>query len=131
MSGLADAYKQIKHLIYFIAVLSVSLNYTQNGLTLSLNCTSTGLPPTNVTWSKDGLEMSSGDKYMFSQRVIDVNNTVYENIIVISGGTEDDIPGLYQCCVQCYDNSGKMVNSAVDFTNITGKFTTVIVTKVT
>ena len=131
VSGSSNAWKQVKHPIPFTVGLSVSLSYTQNGLTFSLNCSSTGLPPTNVTWSKDGIEMSSGGNYMFSQRVIDVNNTVYENIIVINGGTGNNISGLYQCCVQCYDDLGIMKASAVDFTIITGKFAPVIVCKVT
>ena len=94
----------------------MSLSYTQSNLTLSLNCTSTGLPPTNVTWSKDGVEISNGS-YTFGQRVIDLNSTVYENTMVIVGDSEGDMVGFYQCIVQCYDDIGLLINS----TSVEGK----------
>ena len=106
----------------FIAGLYVSLNYTQTDLTLILNCTTTGLPPTTVTWSKDGVEISSGNDYEFSQRVIDVNNTVYESLMIIDGESVCDMQGLYQCFVQCHDDIGELVNNATDSVNVTGKF---------
>ena len=112
------------------AALLVSLSYIQSDFTLTLNCTSTGLPPTTVTWSKDGVEMSSGDKHTFSQRVICVDNTVYENIMVVTGGLEHDIQGFYQCSVQCHDDVGEVVKSAIAFANITSKSTSIIVPKV-
>ena len=106
----------------FIAGLSVSLNYTQSAVTLALNCTTTGLPPTTVTWSKDGVEMSSGDNYVFSQRVIDANKTVYESTLIVVCKSVCDIQGLYQCFVQCYDDIGELVKSATDAVSITGEF---------
>ena len=69
--------------ISIIAGLFVSLSYTQSDFALILICTSTGLPPTTVTWSKDGEDVCSVVMdCVFSQRVIDVNNTVYENTIL-------------------------------------------------
>ena len=105
-----------------IAGLSVSLNYTQSNLTLTLNCTTTVLPPTIVTWSKDGVEMSSGDNYVFSQRVVDVNNTVYESIAIIDVESVCDIQGLYQCFVQCHDYTGELVKTAFDSVSVAGEF---------
>ena len=104
------------------AGLSVSLNYTQSNLTLALNCTTTGLPPTTVTWSKNGKDIISGNNYVFSQRVIDVNDIVYESIlIIITGESVCDIHGLYQCFVKCHDDIGGLVNSATDSVSVTGK----------
>lgn len=102
--------------------LSVSVSYNQSDFTLTLNCTSTGLPPTNVTWSKDGVEISSGDSYTFSQRVIDMDNTVYENLLFVNNYlTSDVIQGLYQCVVQCYDDYNSLVNSASETLSVIGK----------
>ena len=109
----------------FIAGLSVSLNYAQSELTLILNCTTTGLPPTIVTWSKDGVEMSNGNNYAFSQMVIDVDNTVYENLLIIDSESvciNHEYQGLYQCLVQCHDDIGEMVTNATDFVSVTGDF---------
>ena len=106
----------------FIAGLSVSLNHTQSDLTLTLNCTTTGLPPTTITWSKDGVEMGSGNNYIFSQRIMNVDNAVYENTLIINGESVCDIHGSYQCFVQCYDDIGEMVKNATDSVCITGEF---------
>ena len=100
----------------------MSLDYTQSDLTLTLNCTTIGLPPTTVTWSKNGVEMGSGNNYTISQRVIDVDNTIYENILIVAGESVCDIQGSYQCFGQCYHDVGEMVKSAADSVNITGEF---------
>ena len=105
----------------------MSLNYTESVFTLTLNCTSTGLPPTNVTWSKDGMEMSSGDSYIFNQQVIDVDYTVYESMMIIDRESVCDIQGLYQCFVKCHDDLGVLVNSAKNSVSITGKSIQVII----
>ena len=104
----------------FFAGLSVLLSYTQSNFTLTLNCTSTGLPPTTVTWSKDGVEISNGGNHTFSQRVIDVNNTVYESTMVIVVDPENDMLGLYRCSVQCYDDIGSQISNASVAVNVTG-----------
>ena len=101
----------------------MSLNYTQTELTLTLNCATIGLNPTTVTWSKDGVEMSSVDKYIFSQRVIGVDNIVYENVLIINGKSGCDAQGLYVRFVQCYDDIGEMVKSDADSVSVTGEFT--------
>ena len=101
----------------------MSLNYTETELTLTLNCTSFGLPPTTVTWIKDGVKMSSVDKYIFSQRVVSVDNIVYENVLIINGKSGCDVQGSYVCSVQCSDDIGEMVKSAADSVSVTGKFT--------
>ena len=98
-----------------------TLSYTRSEFTISLYCTSTGLPPTTVTWRKDGVEMSSGDSYSFSQRVIDVDNTVYENMVIVNRKSAYDMQGLYQCSVQCLDDLGDIVNSANDSLHVTGE----------
>ena len=107
------------HSNVFTADLSVSLSYMQGDLSLYLNCTSTGLPPTTVTWSKDGVEMSSEDSYTFSQRVIDVNSTVYESMVIINGESVCDVQGLFQCSVQCRDDVGNVLISANDSLSVT------------
>ena len=66
--------------------------------------------------------MSSGDNYVFSQRVIDVDNTVYENMMAVEGESVCDMQGLYQCFVQCHDRIGELVKSAADSVSVTGEF---------
>ena len=96
--------------------------YTQSDSTLNLNCTSTGLPPTTVTWSKNGVKISSGDNHTFSQRVIDVEETVYENTMVIAVESENDTLGIYRCTIQCYDDAGVLISNDSVTVNVTGKW---------
>ena len=111
----------IVHPDVIITGLFVLLSYTQNGLTLNLNCTSTGLPPTTITWSKDEVEMSSGGSHAISQRAIDVENTVFESVLIISVVSVCDMQGLYHCSVQCHDDTGDIVDSANDSVNVSGE----------
>ena len=64
--------------------------------------------------------MSSGDNHTFSQRVIDVDSTVYESVVIINEESVYDVQGLYQCSVVCQDDIGAEVDSASDSTNVTG-----------
>ena len=101
----------------------MSLKYIQSDLTVTLNCISTGLPPTTVTWSKDGVEMSSVKNYTFNQRVTDVNHTVYESVMILDWESVCDMQGLYHCFVKCHDDIGELVKNATDSVNVTGEFT--------
>ena len=65
--------------------------------------------------------MISGDNYVFSQRVIDVDNTVYENMMVVNGETEYEVQGCYHCSVESQDDVGDKIDSAHDSTNVTGE----------
>ena len=109
------------HYKVIVAGMFVSLNYTQSNGTLSLKCISTGFPPTTVTWSKDGVEMSSGNNYSFSQIVADVDSSTYENTLVTAVDSESDKLGLYQCNVQCYDDAGELISNESVTVSVTGK----------
>ena len=113
----------------FTIGLSVSLSHFQSDSTVYFTCTSTGLPPITVTWSKDGVEMSSEDKFTLSQRVMDVDNIVYESILIIKGESVCDVQGLYQCSVQCFNYLGALVNSSKGSVNVTGELGQVIIHK--
>ena len=46
----------------------------------TLTCTSTGGPPTSVTWRKNGVPVNNS-LYQQSQRVVDTETATYENIL--------------------------------------------------
>ena len=46
----------------------------------TLTCTSTGGPPTSVTWRKNGVPVSNS-LYQQSQRVVDTESATYENLL--------------------------------------------------
>ena len=65
--------------------------------------------------------MSNGDDYTCSQRVIDMDSTVYESILVTDEGSVYDVGHLYQCFVQCmFDDLGMSLNHA-DLVTVTGE----------
>ena len=99
------------------------MSYTQSDFALILNCTSTHLLPTTVAWIKDRVEVRTGDMHcIYSQRVIDVESTVYENTVLLIGDlANDDKQGLYQCTVQCYDDIGSLVSNGSVQVSVTGK----------
>ena len=49
----------------------------------ALSCTSTGGPPTTVTWRKNGQPLTiDGTTYQQSQRVVNASIATYENILI-------------------------------------------------
>ena len=74
---------------------------TQAGATIpifKLTCTSTGGPPTNATWTRDGTDVltdeNAGD-FVPHQVVVDTKLATYYNILTVTGRHE----GLYKCHV--------------------------------
>lgn len=70
---------------------------TYNSSTLTLACTSTGGPATNVTWMKDGeLLVTDGTTYQQRQMVVDMQQAVYDNMLTFQSEAVD---GNYSCQV--------------------------------
>ena len=67
----------------------------------SLNCTSTGSPPTNLTWTKDGEVITGGDNYEVIQILRSGVTATYSNILKIHLPLSSII-GAYTCMI---DNS--------------------------
>ena len=87
-------------LIMFIAAPRVtSLQRTNSTTNLTLTCTSTFSPATNVTWMKDGDVLNiDGVKYKTYQTVTNRQNSTYKNILVVDDVIEN-ITGTYTCNV--------------------------------
>ena len=75
----------------------------------SLNCTSTGSPPTNVTWIKDGEVITDDDSHEVIQTLKNGAIATYDNILKIHLQLSEII-GTYTCMI---DNS---VSTAVEQT---------------
>ena len=83
----------------------VSLDESDD-VVFTLNCTSTGSPPTNVTWIKDGEVITDGNSYEVIQTLRDGVTTTYDNVLKVHLHLSEII-GTYTCMI---DNS---VSSAV------------------
>ena len=69
-----------------------SLLFDRNSTTLT--CTSTGGPPTTVTWRKDG-QLINEALYQQSQQLVDAEDAIYQNVLF-----DDDVAsfvGSFTC----------------------------------
>ncbi len=65
---------------------------------LIITCATTGLPATEVLWSKGGTTLVDGVTYQISQSITDRRTSGYINTLTIGGATED-ATGIYSCSV--------------------------------
>lgn len=70
-----------------------------SGTVFTLNCTSTGSPPTNLTWTKDGQVIASDDNYEVIQVLRDGVSTTYDNILKVHSQLSEII-GTYTCIIE-------------------------------
>ena len=82
----------------------------------TLTCTSTGSPPTNVTWMKDGETLiTNGTTYSLTQTLVDRVNSTYKNTLTIEANVEY-VVGEYSCKV-----ANSIGTSNMQETDIKGK----------
>lgn len=82
------------------AVVVTELNFDEEKQALS--CTSTGGPPTIVSWMKDNQPIVfSGTTYWQTQTIINLNTSTYATILYIGlREDQDQVIGNYTCKVQ-------------------------------
>ena len=67
----------------------------------ALSCTSTGGPPTTVSWMKDDQPIVvSGTTYWQTQDIINPNTSTYITILHIGLRDQDQVIGNYTCKIQ-------------------------------
>ena len=70
-----------------------------NATAMTLTCTSTGGPATNVTWMKDGSTLTvDGVTYRQTQMVTDATTATYQNVLTIAQSVTS-LYGVYRCTV--------------------------------
>ena len=79
-------------------VTNISVQYDRTSQTIT--CTSTGGPATDVTWSKDNVNitLTMGDLYEHSQIIINTTSATYENRLRIVDKSSE-AAGNYTCQV--------------------------------
>ena len=63
--------------------------------TFVLTCTSTNRPPTYITWTRDGTQLSDDSIYSSSQSLVASESATYHNTLTVMGR----LPGQYRCHV--------------------------------
>ena len=89
----------INHISCTAAPRVISLQRTDSTSILTLTCTSTFSPATNVTWTRDGDVLAiDGVMYKTYQTVTDRRTSTYQNILEVDYVAEN-INGIYTCSV--------------------------------
>ena len=66
--------------------------------TFTLNCTTSGSPPTTVTWLKEGSILSNDETFQTTQILHDGTTSTYSNLLMVDSGPIGVI-GTYLCRV--------------------------------
>lgn len=79
----------------------------------TVTCTTSGSPPTSITWTRNGAILKMEDtKYTSTQALVNRNETVYENTLTIEGSLEDAV-GDYSCTVENYVGVSETANRTI------------------
>ena len=89
------------------------LEYTISGNNITVTCTSTGWPATQVIWSKDGSVLNAGGSNTIYQVVTDRVNSVYQNVLFIQTNSLTELLGTYKCKVKTIRHNDVVLDSDV------------------
>ena len=79
----------------------LSLEMSDDITPFTLTCTTTGAPPSDIVWSKDGVKIdicSNTSKYSLEQVCINRTTAEYKSVLTIND-VGDNIVGNYSCSV--------------------------------
>jgi len=86
-----------RKLFLTVPVTITSLEQTISAA-FTLNCSSSGSPPTNITWTKDGEAVMFNNTFIGTQYLRNSQSAVYDNMLSIRLPIAD-IVGTYTCAV--------------------------------
>ena len=109
------------HLQYDIEFQLLPLEPITDPPTFTLNCVTTGGPPTNVTWRRDNTEIDyqSNSNFTFSRTVTNFTNSTYNNTLTVTGR----YPGRYNMTAW-NRNTVRYIDSqfAISLLSVEGKY---------
>ena len=88
-----------------------------------INCGTTGLPPTRVVWTKEGMQLVNNQTYQLSQFLRDRTTSAYSNLLTINQ-TLQQSRGLYRCAVDSEQTGTNQSRSGPNITTGKGEFST-------
>lgn len=89
---------------------------TSQESSLTFVCSTTNVPPTRITWTKDELPIDiDRDTVRMKQTVTDYYNSHYDNTLLINNNP-DNVVGKYACIVS--NNFGSITSSTVSIAGI-------------
>ena len=83
-----------------LAPVSVDSLQENSGTFFSLNCSSSGSPPTNVTWTKDGDVVAYSENFTTIQYLRDGVMAKYDNALVSFTLEPSEVVGTYVCSIE-------------------------------
>ena len=63
-----------------------------------INCSTTGLPPTSIAWSRGSVQLVNSQVYQLSQLLSDRATSTYSHLLTINQ-TLQELRGVYRCTV--------------------------------
>ena len=105
----------------------VSLTFVRTSVdepTFILTCTSTNRPPTYITWTRDGTELSDDSIHSLSQSLISRELATYVNTLTVMGV----LPGQYECQVttEGWENLQSFTQSAKRNMTVNGQYSALL-----
>ena len=87
--------------------------------TFVLTCTSTNRPPTYITWTRNGTELSNDNIYSLSQSLVNSESATFHNTLTVMGR----FLGQYECHVttEGWESQQTITRSATKNITVTGQ----------
>ena len=86
------------HLLNSIGRLQISAIRKVSSPSIVINCSTTGLPPTSIVWTRGSAQLVNSQVYQLSQLLSDRATSTYSNLLTINQ-TLQELRGLYRCTV--------------------------------
>ena len=64
-----------------------------------INCSTTGLPPTSIAWTRGSAQLVNNQVYQLSQLLRDRATSAYDSLLTINQ-TLQELRGIYGCTVE-------------------------------
>ena len=94
------------------------LEYNISGHNITVTCTSTGWPATQVIWSKDGNILNTGGSNTIYQVVMDRDNSAYQNVLFVQANSLSELIGTYKCEVKTIRHNDVVIDNDVSSVTI-------------
>ena len=82
-----------------IAPVRITSLHVSPAAAFTLNCSSSGSPPTNVTWVKDGERLEANGTFATTQYLRDGVTSRYDSLLAVSL-PPSQVVGTYTCSVE-------------------------------
>ena len=88
---------------------------------LVIDCTSTGLPPTQAVWFRESQILNDSEVYQADSYLINRTTSTYSNLLTINRNIED-VRGVFACLISSTTTNPEQSSSITTGMNLLSKF---------